>query len=82
MRPSAVTAIASVNTSPAPPTARDPRWTTCQSFANPSSEEYSHIGDTTMRLRRVTSRSVKAENRADIVFPDARNGGAVSPLRL
>ena len=32
MRPSAVTAVASVNTSAAPPTARLPRWTKCQSF--------------------------------------------------
>src|SRR3954468_12668291 len=39
-RPSGVTAAASVNTSEAPPTARDPRWTRCQSVANPSSDEY------------------------------------------
>jgi hypothetical protein len=58
MRPSGVTAIASVRTSPAPPTARLPRCTTCQSFANPSSDEYSHIGETTTRLRSVTPRTV------------------------
>ena len=46
MRPSGSTAAASVNTSPAPPTARLPRWTRCQSLANPSTLEYWHIGDT------------------------------------
>ena len=67
MRPSAVTAIASVSTSDAPPTARLPRWTTCQSFANPSADEYSHIGETTTRLRSVTSRRRKGEKSVDIV---------------
>src|SRR5437763_17196805 len=62
MRPSAVTADASVRTAPAPPTARLPRWTACQSLANPSRLEYSHIGETTTRLRRVMPRSVRGEN--------------------
>src|SRR5438128_20934 len=62
IRPSAVTAVASVNTSPAPPTARLPRCTMCQSVANPFGLEYSHIGDMTIRLRSVTSRSEKGEN--------------------
>ena len=35
-----VTAVASVNTSPAPPMARLPRWTRCQSLARPSTLEY------------------------------------------
>src|SRR5712691_3136442 len=63
MRPCAVTAVASVITSPAPPTARDPRCTRCQSWANPSSLEYSHMGETAMRLRRVTPRIVSGEKR-------------------
>ena len=42
---------------PAPPTARDPRWTMCQSFAKPSVHEYSHIGETMMRLGSVRLRS-------------------------
>ena len=42
--------------SPAPPTARLPRCTKCQSFAKPSSDEYSHIGETAIRLRNVISR--------------------------
>src|SRR6184192_3374553 len=53
MRPSGETAVASVNTSAAPPTARLPRWTKCQSLAKPSTLEYSHIGETMMRLERV-----------------------------
>lgn len=41
-------------TSPAPPTAREPKCTRCQSVATPSTDEYSHMGDTPMRLRKVT----------------------------
>lgn len=37
----------------APPTARLPRLTRCQSFAKPSIALYWHIGDTMMRLRSV-----------------------------
>src|SRR5450759_2551618 len=44
MRPSGETAVASAMTSAAPPAARAPRWTRCQSFATPSSAEYMHIG--------------------------------------
>src|SRR5665213_1180029 len=65
IRPSLVTAFASVMTSAAPPTARLPKCTRCQSVANPSSLEYSHIGETTSRLRRVTSRIFRGENRLD-----------------
>src|SRR5258706_7118270 len=70
MRPCAVTAVASVITSPAPPTARDPRCTRCQSWANPSSLEYSHMGETAMRLRRVTPRIVSGEKRlgSSVIF--------------
>jgi hypothetical protein len=57
MRPSGVTALASAITSAAPPTARLPRWTRCQSVARPPGAEYWHMGETAMRLRRVTSRS-------------------------
>ena len=39
MRPSGVTAVASTITIPAPPTARLPKWTICQSFGMPSSAE-------------------------------------------
>jgi hypothetical protein len=43
------------NTSPAPPTAREPRCTKCKSFGNPLSDEYWHMGETAMRVRRTTS---------------------------
>src|SRR5688500_16243637 len=66
MRPSGVTAVASVNTSPAPPTARLPRWTRCQSLAKPSSLEYSHIGDTKMRLLNVMPRMDSGSRRRAI----------------
>ncbi len=44
IRPSGNTADASVKTSAAPPTAREPRCTRCQSVAKPSGLEYWHIG--------------------------------------
>ncbi len=63
MRPTADTAVASVSTAAAPPTARLPRCTRCQSVANPSSLEYWHIGDTRMRLRSGTSRNGSGSKR-------------------
>jgi hypothetical protein len=54
---SGTTAEASRMTRPAPPWARAPRWTRCQSAANPSTEEYSHMGETPMRLAKETERS-------------------------
>src|ERR1019366_6500972 len=56
-RPAGVTAEASTITSPAPPCARAPRCTRCQSVANPSTDEYWHIGETPMRLAKSTERS-------------------------
>src|SRR4051812_45707319 len=72
IRPSAVTAVASVNTRPAPPMARVPRWTRCQSFANPSELEYWHMGETTIRLGRVRWRRVSGSKRCGItiIVPD------------
>src|SRR3954447_12477875 len=67
MRPSGTTAEASTTTSPAPPWARLPRCTRCQSVAKPSSLEYWHIGLTPMRLRKVTPRRVIGSNR-DVVM--------------
>src|SRR6202050_949742 len=63
MRPSGVTAAASVNTKAAPPTAREARCAKCQSFAWPSTDEYWHIGETTMRLAKSTSRMRSLLNR-------------------
>ncbi len=61
IRPSGETAVASTITSPAPPTARLPRWTKCQSVGRPSSAEYWHIGETKTRLRNSTPPSFKGE---------------------
>ncbi len=45
MRPSGTTAAASMTTRPAPPWARLPRCTKCQSLAKPSCAEYWHMGE-------------------------------------
>ena len=81
MRPSGSTAVASVNTSPAPPTARLPRWTRCQSFAKPSSLEYWHMGETTMRLRSVTPRNFIGWNNNRVMHAALpRHGESQGPL--
>src|SRR5262245_40426595 len=54
MRPSRVTPVASTTTMPGPDSASWPRWIRCQSVIEPSSAEYWHIGDTTMRFGSVT----------------------------
>src|ERR1700678_1070553 len=63
MRPSGETAQAAVNTTEAPPTAREPRCTRCQSLAKPSVLEYWHMGETTIRLRSFMSRICNSSNR-------------------
>src|SRR5262245_22292957 len=50
IRASAETFVISDITSPAPPTARLPKWTRCQSFGVPSHAEYWHIELTTTRF--------------------------------
>ena len=62
IRPPRDTSVISVKISPAPPTARLPRWTRCHSFGMPSSATYWHIGETTTRLLRTKSRSLKGVN--------------------
>lgn len=62
IRPSGVTAVASVNTNAAPPTALLPKCTICQSLAKPSVDEYWHIGDTTMRFLSVMLRICNGVN--------------------
>src|SRR5580704_9579125 len=54
--PRSSTALASVNTSPAPPTARLPKCTRCHACGCPSFAEYSHIGETTIRFFNSISR--------------------------
>src|SRR5882724_8630397 len=54
MRPSRVTCVASIIMRPAPLYESCPRWTRCQSFMQPSSAWYWHIGEMTIRLGSVT----------------------------
>src|SRR5436190_6050279 len=53
MRPSRVTWVASTIIRPAPEYARCPRCTRCQSPMQPSSAEYWHMGEMTMRFGSV-----------------------------
>ncbi len=62
MRPSGDTQVISVNTSPAPPVARAPRCTRCQSSGMPSFAEYCAIGETTMRFSSRMPRSSNGRN--------------------
>src|SRR3984885_7947180 len=63
IRPCGLTSVISVITSPAQPSEKLPRCIRCQSLAEPLSELYWHIGDTTTRLGSVSPRSVIGENR-------------------
>ena len=56
-----VTAVASLIINAAPPTARLPKCTRCQSFANPSGSEYWHMGEISLRLLNVISYIVRGE---------------------
>src|SRR6185295_6219602 len=69
MRPRFSTAVASTNTMPAPPWANLPRCTRCQSVTWPSSAEYWHIGETTMRFLASTSLSFIFSNNIRFGFP-------------
>src|SRR3954469_23335361 len=62
IRPRRSTAVASMNTMPAPPCANLPRWTRCQSVTWPSTAEYWHIGETTMRFLVLTPRKAISSN--------------------
>ena len=62
MRPSRLMSVISAMIRPAPPIAREPRWTRCQSSGMPSSAVYWHIGDTTMRFGSTMSRSRNGVN--------------------
>ena len=61
--PSGETAVASMIRSPAPESARWPRWIRCQSVAEPSCAEYWHIGATMMRLARRSAPIWSGSNR-------------------
>src|SRR6185295_4631318 len=72
MRPIADTAVASIVNIPALDCSNWPQWTTCQSVAQPSTAEYWHIGETTMRLASASLRSLYGVNRAEDI---AKMGG-------
>src|SRR3984885_3499499 len=63
MRPTASTAVASMNTTAAPDSARDPRCTVCQELATPSFAMYWHIGDTAIRFANFRAPNCPSENR-------------------
>ena len=62
IRPSGETAVASTMTSEAPPTARLPKWTKCQSVGIPSLLEYWHMGETKIRFLNSSPLSLRGEN--------------------
>ncbi len=74
IRPSGVTAVASAITRPAPPTARLPRCTRCQSFTVPSTAEYWHMGETTTRFGSTQSRIRKGANIGSGIDPSSVRG--------
>ena len=83
MRPSGLTAVASVITRPAPPCASAPRCTRCQSVASPSrpSAEYWHIGDTHTRFGTVRSRMRTGWNSAaSVTGSSTASGGSAIPV--
>ena len=76
MRPRGSTAVASVITRPAPPTARLARCWACQSVARPSrsSQEYWHIGETITRFGIVVARIDSGVNRSALITGGSRPG--------
>src|SRR6476619_2380321 len=64
MRPCGLTLVISHITRPAAPSDMLPSHIRCQSLAEPLSELYWHIGDTTTRFGSVRPRMVIGENRA------------------
>ena len=83
--PSGVTAAASVRTSPAPPTARVPRWTKCQSFAKPVLAGILAHRRNPDAVRKTTSRKRSSLNkcamRIPFHFPQASAPGSSRFLR-
>src|SRR5690348_15705914 len=73
VRPSGVMASCSGNTSAKPPAAREPSSMMWKSLIMPSTDRYMVIGDMAMRLRRVTSFSVKGLNRSAMHYPQSRS---------
>src|SRR5665213_1970263 len=79
LRPIAWIAVSSQKMIPAPPVANFPRCTKCQSVGPPFSDEYWHIGDTTMRLRALRPRSaIGAKSRGVVVRTSVRDESMTS----
>ena len=72
MRPCGLTLVISHITSPAQPSEKLPRCIRCQSFAEPLSELYWHIGETTTRLGSVKPRIVIGENNTLVIYLNSR----------
>src|SRR3546814_1951613 len=68
IRPSWLTAVASRQSMPAPPSDKLPRWAICKAVASPLLAEYWHIGDTTMRLGNVSPRKTRGSKRCAILL--------------
>src|ERR1700675_5214989 len=75
MRAERSTWVASTTTSAAPELASMPRCIKCQSLAQPSSAEYWHIGETTMRLA-----SSRPANEISLAGLELANRIVVSPM--
>ena len=70
--------VISVKMRPAPPKARAPRCTRCQSSGMPSSAEYMHMGESTTRFARIhVAQPERLEHRWNVRAPDGQ-----SPLLL
>ena len=69
MRASGETQVISPKMSPAPPSARAPRWTIWKSLISPSVAEYMAIGETTMRFGKVRSRMRNGVSMGGVVRP-------------
>ena len=80
MRPCGVTQVISVNTRPAPPSARAPRCTRWKSLGMPSCALYVAIGETTTRLLEVhVAQFERQEHRRDGAVRGAAVGASGEP---
>src|SRR5712664_2741610 len=80
LRPIASTAVASMQSMPAPDNAMVPKWIMCHGVAAPSFATYWHIGDTTTRLGKVMPRRLNGENKTLTRPPEQVDVHRRSPL--
>ena len=81
IRASGETSVISVTRSPAPPIARLPRCTRCQSPGTPSVAEYWHIGLTTMRFSSRIPRSESGVKIGGGALPAASRGAPAASAK-